>query len=90
MKFTKRLCAPVSDHEFVRFKKRAGEKFKYKKGFTEKAMRESIYIWEVYQDIPKKLRLEILEHAKNKYPEKHELVALQDLIIELMYDYIKK
>lgn len=90
MKFRKRLCGYVSEPEYLDFKKRAGKKFNYERGFTDKAMREAIYLWSLYQDIPKDFRMDMLRVAKEKHPDRHELLALQDLIVQVMYDYIRK
>lgn len=86
----KRLCLHVSLREYTRFKEIAGRRFEWQPGYTNMALRECLHTWFVFVTMPPYIREPILKRAKEKYPHCNDVEALQNMIMEILYQEIKK
>ena len=65
----RRIFSYISKEDYINFKGKAAQKFEWRPGYTEKSIRQAIWVWICYEDVLAGRIDRVLEILKKKHPE---------------------
>ena len=85
----KRVCVMMDEAEWVKFKMKASQKYKFTKGYTTASLAEAVHVWYCLNYVHEG-RGRLLEIAKKKHPNFNKEELVKSIFDECEELYLKK